>query len=352
MNFTLCLTHACNMRCTYCYAGDKHGGSMTWETARRAVDFSLEQVMEHARSRGRHPVTQLGFFGGEPLLQWDLLTRTTEYTEDACAKPGILLKKTVTTNMSLLDSGRADWLIGHGFEVGLSLDGTARRHNLLRRMADGSESHALCADALRYFRDAPDRCVVILVIDPLNVSGLADSIAWLVDQGMTGFILNPNYDADWSADGLARWSGEMEMVAKQLAGWYREGKTIRIDVLDSKIDARIRGASSRCGECGYGGGEIAIAPEVLAADLDANWEVLGEAIQTVIRAEVTAGRSSIADPYAVLKDLTRGRRVGAAELAEFIDGLDIGSDAKARLRALTPASYIGLADELVDRLAD
>lgn len=98
--------------------------------------------------------------------------------------------------------------------------------------------------------------------------------------------------------------------------------------------------------------EIAIDEDALARDLDANWEVLGEAIQTVIRAEVTAGRSSIADPYAVLKDLTRGRRVGAAELAEFIDGLDIGSDAKARLRALTPASYIGLADELVDRLAD
>src|SRR5690606_4025929 len=64
-------------------------------------------------------------------------------------------------------------------------------------------------------------------------------------------------------------------------------------------------------------GEIDLAPEVLAADLDETWEVLGEAIQTVIRAEVTAGRSQIADPYALLKELTRGRRVGAAELAEF-----------------------------------
>ena len=94
-------------------------------------------------------------------------------------------------------------------------------------------------------------------------------------------------------------------------------------------------------------GEIAIAADVLAADLDANWEVLGEAIQTVIRAEVTAGRSSIADPYALLKELTRGRRVGAAELREFVDGLDIGDEAKERLRALTPAGYTGLAGDLV-----
>jgi adenylosuccinate lyase len=88
----------------------------------------------------------------------------------------------------------------------------------------------------------------------------------------------------------------------------------------------------------------------LAADLDANWEILGEAIQTVIRAEVTAGRSSIADPYAVLKELTRGRRVGQAELVEFIDGLDIGQQAKDNLRTLTPAGYVGLASELVDFL--
>ncbi|MFV0319150.1 MAG: adenylosuccinate lyase [Microbacterium sp.] len=94
-------------------------------------------------------------------------------------------------------------------------------------------------------------------------------------------------------------------------------------------------------------GEIALAQDVLDADLDTNWEVLGEAIQTVVRAEITAGRSSISDPYALLKELTRGRRVGAVELAEFIRGLDIGDAARERLLALTPAGYTGLAAHLV-----
>jgi adenylosuccinate lyase len=93
--------------------------------------------------------------------------------------------------------------------------------------------------------------------------------------------------------------------------------------------------------------EIDLDPVALDADLETNWEVLGEAIQTVIRAEVTAGRSSIADPYAILKELTRGKRVGQADLVAFIDGLDIGDAAKARLRELTPATYAGLASELV-----
>jgi adenylosuccinate lyase len=97
-------------------------------------------------------------------------------------------------------------------------------------------------------------------------------------------------------------------------------------------------------------GEISLAEDVLRADLDANAEVLAEAIQTVVRAEIVAGRSSITDPYALLKELTRGRRVGTAELVAFVEGLDIGDAAKARLRALTPAGYTGLAAELVDDL--
>ncbi|SJM44846.1 Adenylosuccinate lyase [Frigoribacterium sp. JB110] len=92
--------------------------------------------------------------------------------------------------------------------------------------------------------------------------------------------------------------------------------------------------------------QIALSRETLLADLDGNWEILGEAIQTVVRAEVVAGRSRISDPYALLKELTRGHRVGGAELAEFVSGLDIGDEAKERLLALTPDTYTGLAEQI------
>jgi len=94
-------------------------------------------------------------------------------------------------------------------------------------------------------------------------------------------------------------------------------------------------------------GQISLDRDTLAADLDANWEVLAEAIQTVIRAEVTAGRSTISDPYALLKELTRGKRVDHAGLTEFVNGLEISQAAKNRLLELTPAGYVGLASELV-----
>ena len=92
--------------------------------------------------------------------------------------------------------------------------------------------------------------------------------------------------------------------------------------------------------------ELDVAEDALAADLDANWEVLGEAIQTVIRAEVAAGKSSISDPYKLLKDLTRGKKLGHDELVTFVNSLEISQEAKDRLLALKPHNYTGLAAEL------
>lgn len=88
----------------------------------------------------------------------------------------------------------------------------------------------------------------------------------------------------------------------------------------------------------------------LAEDLDATWEVLGEPVQQAMRAAALAGATGMADPYERLKDLTRGKKVTAEAMREFIAGLGMPSDVEARLLALTPASYTGLAAHLVAHL--
>jgi adenylosuccinate lyase len=96
--------------------------------------------------------------------------------------------------------------------------------------------------------------------------------------------------------------------------------------------------------------EIDLSLPVLDADLSDNWEILGEAIQTVIRAEVAAGRSTINDPYALLKDLTRGKRLSGEDMVAFVNGLEIGQEAKDRLLTLRPHTYVGVASELAKRI--
>jgi adenylosuccinate lyase len=93
-------------------------------------------------------------------------------------------------------------------------------------------------------------------------------------------------------------------------------------------------------------GKLEVDAERLAADLDANWEVLAEPIQTVMR------RYGIDNPYEQLKALTRGRRIGAADLAAFIDGLDLPEAARRALRELTPATYTGNAAQMAASLED
>ncbi|ACQ82217.1 adenylosuccinate lyase [Beutenbergia cavernae DSM 12333] len=92
--------------------------------------------------------------------------------------------------------------------------------------------------------------------------------------------------------------------------------------------------------------------DAMARDLDANWEVLGEAVQSAMRAASVAGVPGMADPYERLKDLTRGQRVDGARMREFVSGLGLPDDVAARLLALTPAAYTGLAAQLVEHLDD
>ena len=96
--------------------------------------------------------------------------------------------------------------------------------------------------------------------------------------------------------------------------------------------------------------ELAINEPVLLGDLMENWEVLGEAIQTAIRADVARGLSKISDPYDLLKQLTRGKRISEEDLLVFIQGLDIPDQTKERLMALKPDRYVGIAQKLTDYL--
>ncbi|WP_371744546.1 adenylosuccinate lyase [Georgenia sp. TF02-10] len=90
----------------------------------------------------------------------------------------------------------------------------------------------------------------------------------------------------------------------------------------------------------------------LARDLDAAWEVLGEAVQQAMRAAAVAGATGMADPYERLKELTRGRRVEGPAMREFIAGLGLPADVEARLLALEPGTYTGIAEQLVRHLDD
>ena len=119
------------------------------------------------------------------------------------------------------------------------------------------------------------------------------------------------------------------------------------DLTDSTV---LRNLGVAFGYCfvGYnaltrGLGKLQLNEARLAEDLDHAWEVLAEAIQTVMR------RYGVPHPYEQLKALTRGKGISPETIQEFVSGLDIPQEAKDRLMALTPGTYIGKAIELAKR---
>ena len=95
---------------------------------------------------------------------------------------------------------------------------------------------------------------------------------------------------------------------------------------------------------GRGLGKVAADPARIAADVNGAWEVLGEAVQTVLRA------AGVPEGYERLKEFTRGRSIDAKALAEFIETLPLEASEKARLKGLTPAAYTGIASRLAQEI--
>jgi len=252
MDVSLALTHDCNLACRYCYAGAKRPGAMPWDTARAALSFAFGF---------RTPKLQLGFFGGEPLLAWDLLKRCTEQAETLASEQGAELRKTVTTNATLLNPERVDWLRGHAFYPALSLDGNRAMHDATRPFADGRSSFAACLRGLRLALEGFPGVEVILVPDPCNVAHLAEGVRYLAErENVLRLSVSPNFYATWDAAGLAALRLAFDAIADFYLERHRRGRPLAINVIDSKVITRLKDGYACRDRCNFGEREIAVAP--------------------------------------------------------------------------------------------
>ena len=135
----LCLNiaHGCNLRCTYCFAGDGqyHGGVdfMSADTAKNAIDFLV------AHSGPRHRL-EIDFFGGEPLLNMDAVRATIDYARSIEKESGKEFRFTITTNALALNDELIDYFNKEMYNVVISIDGRKSVHDNVRKDAAGKGS--------------------------------------------------------------------------------------------------------------------------------------------------------------------------------------------------------------------
>ncbi len=254
MNGALHLTLGCNLRCTYCYAGTKVDRSMTPEIAGQSLDF----LAGEARRRG--DVLRLTFFGGEPLVRFDLIRLVVDRT---AAIPDVDIRFHMITNGTLLTDERIDYFRRAGVDYTLSLDGVRAAHDLERRTVDGRGSFDRIRARVPKILEADPYVKVNLVITPRNAPYLAESIRFLRETGFRYLNVSPDFGGDWDAKSLAVLRKEYRKVADYYVDCHRRGRKITITLLDDKIrahalhDARAAGAPSACDA---GGAMLSIAP--------------------------------------------------------------------------------------------
>lgn len=144
----LCLNiaHDCNLACKYCFAsqGDYGGVKrelMSFDVAKRAVDFLISMS-------GPRQHCEIDFFGGEPLLNWDVVKQTVEYIESIQAQHNKIFKLTLTTNGVLLTQDKIDYVNEHNMSFVLSIDGREEVHNRMRPSAGGTDTYKTVAKNL------------------------------------------------------------------------------------------------------------------------------------------------------------------------------------------------------------
>jgi len=191
-------TNNCNLRCTYCYA-TKTPKEMDAETLAQAGEFILGP--EEERNPGRR--VNIQFFGGEPMLKWNMLTTFIDWmNEEARKRLGRKINWGMTTNGTLLNEERIKWMKEHNLRPLLSVDGRKETHNKHRIYANGRGSFDdIPFDTfLKYFPNPELRPTIL----PDTVEGWIEDLYWFHSKGCYNVATEVAYEADWDDEAMAK----------------------------------------------------------------------------------------------------------------------------------------------------
>lgn len=187
----LCLhiCHDCNLRCQYCFAGEGtyHTARyyMSFEVGKAAIDF----LIEHS---GKRHNLEVDFFGGEPLMNLDVVKRIVEYARSVEKANNKRFSFTMTTNCVLLDDATIEWLNEEMSNVVLSIDGRPNIHNAVRRTVNGKDAYnIILANAKKFASVRGDKSYYVRGTFTSNNLDFADDIIYLRDQGFQQISVEP-----------------------------------------------------------------------------------------------------------------------------------------------------------------
>jgi uncharacterized protein len=248
----LTVNHACNLRCRYCYTGAKSNRPMPEHVGRIAIDRAIASLP-------RGGVLELGFFGGEPLIEAELILRLLEHAQAHCDAAGMRLTASMTTNGTLTNAAAWRVMTDPRIDLAISHDGLPEVHDRHRLTVLGGGTSAAVSETIARLVSVGREFRVVMVARPDSLQQLPRGIAYLRSLGVRR--VEPSLDlwTNWDEGDIA----QLEKVVARCADLWRDGVPVfGIGWFDEKASFAIadQAAIEPTARCGFGAGEIAVAP--------------------------------------------------------------------------------------------
>lgn len=253
MKVTLSLTHNCNLSCKYCYSGRSLKKDMSFSTAKKIVDFSMDITPPGQR-------IDFGFFGGEPLLCFDMIKKITNYIHEKERKTKKPVRLSITTNGTILTQSILNFLKEESVDFCISIDGPEHVHNLNRCYKNGKGSFSNVVNNLQRAINQLDRVQVNAVYGPETINFLPETVSFFTQLGVPIIHLNLNISAPWPMEINCNIQDIYMKVANHYIQSYQRRQEIAINLIDSKIIVFLKGGYDTKDKCGMGEREWGFAP--------------------------------------------------------------------------------------------
>ncbi|NPV00824.1 MAG: radical SAM protein [Brevinematales bacterium] len=254
MNIVLLLTDNCNLRCTYCYyQNTKNRKNGDPGTITGAIDYFYGYA-----KKMKHDFLNITFFGGEPLLSWDLLKTGVAHAENI-PDPGFRFHFAVNTNGTLLSDEKIDYMEEHKFLIYLSLDGVKKTQDSQRPLHNGGGSYDMISPWIP--RLTKSNTMVEKVITPENVASFTTDIEFIINRGFRSIITTPDFSGNWTRESFETLEREYKKMYQLYLKKQKRGKALYINLIEDKIKAFLAKKSFKETCCNMGLSIFSVSPE-------------------------------------------------------------------------------------------
>lgn len=242
------ITSKCNLACDYCFT--RFDDRFPQEDSSKDVGLAIVDLLLMC-STDEH--VGLGFFGGEPLLQFNVMQDVVEYAENEAKRARKAFNYSVTTNATLLDKEKLRWLKQNRVHPLISIDGMPRPQNR-RRYHDGSHSADVALNGAVLALEVGFNPTIRWSLHPDLIPFMADDLKILVRMGFNTIALEAVYEADWTNEVLAAYEEQMRDIARFYISELRRGNRLTIKPIDDGFAnfTMEKKQTSRCGTATHG----------------------------------------------------------------------------------------------------